>query len=417
MWGDWCGMFHHGVQERRGRRVLPVLGLLALLVALPSCGQPSLGGTTSAPCDYTTQWQAPADNVALDDMAMVSPDEGWAVGATTDSRYQESDGVIYHLTGGQWQRLPQTYPNAPLASVSMDSPTDGWAITRPSEGGVTGLTLALHYTGGQWRPADIPALDAIVQSGGILYVSVQMFGPDAGWIFTWGSWPADASSSGGRSSAALVLRFEQGVWTPVAPPQITATSDLFALSGVSAGEAWLVGTDYTQQGQTTFFEHYANGGWTLWPKTFAGVTERFTMLSATDGWAFDGGDNSDTLLHYNGAAWAPVNLPGSWGGKNIRLMDRAFPFAPGTDWITGNQGDSPQGKAFIAQYASGKWTNVAWPYAEGGPLRVVPGASGEMWGVGDILHQEGCPPGLYQEAAQGMFLHYQHGTWSQTLLS
>ena len=409
------GATRHGVQARHRFRVLPALGFLAVLMALPSCGLPSpLAAAT--PCDYATQWRPPADNVALDDVAMVAPDEGWAVGATTNSQYQESDGLIYHLTGGVWQRLPQTYPNTPLASVSMDSPTDGWVMTRPDEGGVSGLTVALHYTGGQWRPVDIPTLDAVLQSGGILFDSVQMFGPDAGWMFAWGNGSSGASSTVSRGSVSTILRFEQGVWTPIAGPHLPDTSELFALSAVSADEAWIVGTDYTQQGQTTFFEHYTNGAWSRWPKTFSGVTERFTMLSPTDGWAFDGGDGSDTLLHYDGAHWAAVGLPGSWGGHNIRLGGEAFSIAPGVTWVVGSQENGWQSKSAIAQYSAGKWTTVPWPYTGARPLAMASGAPGEVWGVGDNLYQEGCPPGLTYEAEQGMFLHYQQGTWSQTVL-
>src|SRR5215469_6436017 len=40
---------------------------------------------TSSVCDSATQWKPPADNIQLNDIAMVSPDEGWAVGYTAPS--------------------------------------------------------------------------------------------------------------------------------------------------------------------------------------------------------------------------------------------------------------------------------------------------------------------------------------------
>jgi hypothetical protein len=88
----------------------------------------------AAPCDPATQWRAPANNIGLDDAAMVAPDEGWAVGLLTPqwppaNPNQGPGGVIYHLTQGQWRRLAQTYPGAELSTISMDSPEDGWAAS------------------------------------------------------------------------------------------------------------------------------------------------------------------------------------------------------------------------------------------------------------------------------------------------
>ena len=165
----------------------------ATLRAAPTAIPTARPRPTYPPCDRATQWQAPAGNIALDALSMVSADEGWATGEVNpdiDDTSLPSAAILYHLVNGQWQRLPQTYPGEELTSLSMDSPSDGWAggwgwlgspviaTTRP---------LILHYTGGAWQPVDIPALDALVPPnaaalGADLGISFQMVGPQVGWM-------------------------------------------------------------------------------------------------------------------------------------------------------------------------------------------------------------------------------------------
>ncbi len=340
--------------------------------------------------------------------------------------------MIYHLTAGAWQRLPQVYPGAELSAISMGAPDDGWAAsafavtgTGTGTGAGTGTgtgdhVLVLHYSHGHWTPVDIPALDAVLKGppgsagGNIHWLSIQMFGPTAGWMFAWTNIPRDPSNPASRAEV-IVLRYEQGVWTPIAAPAVTPTTELFSLSAVSADEAWMVGTEYGTNDLTTRFAHYNHGGWSLWPKTFLGVTERFTMLSPTDGWAFASdahGGGSDNLLHYDGATWVPVATP-DWPNQQIDLTSLAVRAAPGVTWFGALHMEGLGGTALIEQYAAGRWQQVAWPFGDVQPVRLAVGASGELWGIGDIYHHEGCPPAMVTPIGQGVFLHYRQGSWSR----
>ena len=271
---------------------------------------------------------------------MVAPDEGWMIGNTTTlpGVGQQPDGIIYHLVQGQWVRLPQAYPGAPLLTLSMDSPTDGWAASNAARTGAGDHVLVLHYNQDQWRPVDIPALDAVLKGppgtfgGTITSISVQMFGPTAGWMFASTNLPRDLSNQQSRFEV-IILRYEQGVWTPIAGPDVPLTTDLPVLSTVSADEAWIVGTDYGSGSLTTLFAHYSDGAWSLWPKTFPGVTENFTMLSPSDGWAFDGGGGATLLLHYDGQSWAPVTMPAEWASQGVQLADTVFPISSGVHLV------------------------------------------------------------------------------------
>jgi hypothetical protein len=408
---------------RRGWPMVAALMLVPMLATLEACGLAPNGLLAATPtparCDPATQWRAPAGNVALDDLAMVGPGEGWAVGALTRTPGDPASaptGVIYHLTQGQWRRLPQTYPGAELSTISMDSPDDGWAASNSAITGQDDRALVLHYTGGEWRQVDIPALDRALKgppgtSGGSMqWISVQMFGPDAGWMFAWTNVPRDAKARSGN----VILRYVTGVWTPVPAPKVKDTTDLFSLSAVSGDEAWISATDYGDMGDlTTLFAHYVNGAWSIWPQTFPGVTERMTMISPSAGWAFGSDANGNTAaLRYDGSTWSWAPLPTDWVARRVLLLSWVFPMSDGAVWFPATQ--VPSDAIFLVSYAGGQWRNVSWPYPDTLPERLFPDASGELWGIGDIGHRVGCAH--ITGIQQGVFLHYQQGRWSRDVL-
>ena len=416
-------------------RVWSPLACLALLglLALAGCGRAKAGGRqaagtatraappalpTNPPCDESAQWKPVAGNVALADIAIDAPGDGWAVGEVTPvwpgngGGPSAPVGVIYHLSGGQWTQAPRTYPGAGLTSISMGSPTDGWAVSDSGVAGQGGHALVLHYTGGQWRQVDIPALDAILEGapnesgGNIQWISVHMFGPDAGWLFAW----SNIERSSHPNLANVILRYEHGAWTRVPLPPFNASTTLFWLSAVSGDEAWLVGTDYAGSAQTTRFARYSNSAWSISPQTFPGVTERMTMLSPTNGWAFD-----DQPLHFDGQSWAVAPLPADWVSQSVAFDWAVAAPAPGVSWLAGflNAGSAP----LLAQYANGQWSAATWPFADSLPSRIVADSAGDLWGAGDIDHQEGCPPLMTTSIAQGVFFHMTPaGSWSRQVL-
>jgi hypothetical protein len=70
---------------------------------------------------------------------------GWAVG-NGGGQGNADQGVILRYTGGSWQQLDQTF-DTDLSAVSMDSPSDAWAV---------GYGVILHYTHGTWTEVPGP---------------------------------------------------------------------------------------------------------------------------------------------------------------------------------------------------------------------------------------------------------------------
>lgn len=400
---------------------------LVSLMALAGCAAPRTTGNATptsvyGACDPTKQWQPPAGNVELDDMAMVAPGEGWAVGILTGQGIGAAPtGVIYHLSQGKWTRLPQTYPGAELADIAMDSPTDGWAATSTGMMGTGDRALVLHYTGGQWRQVDVPALDQAFKGPpgtagyDIQWLNLQLFGPDAGWMFALTNTLRNPNDPSSRE-VVIILRLEHGVWTPIPTPLVKDSTEMFWLSAVSGNEAWLDMTDYASPSLTTSFAHYVDGAWSIWPQTFQVETERFTMLSPTDGWAIDSSNSTGDagLLRFDGAQWTSAATPGAWASHRLYLYRVIYSTPGGATWFTGTRGTSRD--AIVEQYADGRWSQVAWPYPDAQPNILAADGSGDLWGVGDILHQRGCAPAHVTAIAQGVFFHQTGGRWSRQVL-
>jgi hypothetical protein len=304
-------------------------------------------------------------------------------------------------------------------TLAMDSPADGWAASTSALTGTGDHVLILHYRLSQWRPVDIPALDAVLKgppwsAGGsvIASISVQMFGPDAGWMFAWTNIPRDHNNPASRSMV-VILRYDQGVWTPIAAPAVAPTTQLFTLSAVSADEAWIVGTDYGGP-LTALFAHYVNGSWSLWPQTFPGVIERLAMFSPADGWALATNTGRQTLLlHYAGTTWAPVPQPSAWATQGVGLSSRIFPTTASATWFGAY---ILPGTLLVEEYANGDWQQVTWPFSDAFPAALAAPSSTELWGVGDIEHQLGCGSAHVWEVEQGVLLHFEQGRWTEQIL-
>jgi hypothetical protein len=110
----------------------------------------------------------PAGQVNLTKIVMLSSDEGWAVGTTgTDARFQQA--VILHYSAGQWVAVKSP------TSVSLVSPTEGWAV---------GDGAMFHYADGQWTTTYTAAF----------LESVAMVSPEEGWAAGgWGEGPYGAA--------------------------------------------------------------------------------------------------------------------------------------------------------------------------------------------------------------------------------
>ncbi|HYP39403.1 MAG TPA: S-layer homology domain-containing protein [Chloroflexia bacterium] len=89
----------------------------------------------------------------LDSIKVIAPDDVWAVGTYSHTRYGGRIPLIMHWGGSAWQVVPGPSLGADtssLADITATGPNDVWAVGEYKVGGVT-RPLALHWDGSLWN--------------------------------------------------------------------------------------------------------------------------------------------------------------------------------------------------------------------------------------------------------------------------
>ena len=251
-------------------------------------------------------------------ISMDSPTDGWAIGDATPQPPPSSTGqqsgsttpvaALYHYDGRQWT-LKQRVSGYPVntvipSSFKMVSPTEGWAF---------GISKSmLRYDGTTWR------LETISVSGGAQIDTVlasDIVSPTEGWAVTYIN-----PSSGGV--AIGFLRFDGAQWT-VEQMGVKLPSDLVPqslnithMAALPGGDVWAIGNATAQQNapnERGFLIHRAHGVWTLddiisLPAN--AVSSQFNdivMTSPTSGWIV--GQVTVNMQSVGGGPMAPVQRP------------------------------------------------------------------------------------------------------------
>lgn len=270
-------------------------------------------------------------------LAMVSPDEGWAVGA---------NGTMVHYSNGRWQSIPPLTMQT-LTSIAMSSPTEGWAVGANA--------TMLHYRAGTWEVIKSPVPT-------VAFTQVVMRSPTEGWAI---------------GTSCTILRYRGEAWEPVKCP-LSSFDYLTAIALVSSDDAWAVsstgafmhydGIDWEQVKNTTAsnwtsmamvsttdgwvvssngqFAHYANRKWEFVKPGLSQAVPltSIAMLSPTEGWAVGQGG---TILACKDGIWAPVKSPTS------KVIQKLVMVSPTEGWGVGELGG-------IFHYTQGAWSKIDW---------------------------------------------------------
>jgi hypothetical protein len=218
-------------------------------------------------------------------LAMVSPQEGWAVGRSGEINWtQQPDGkqvmtsdtsaaVIAHFAGGRWS-IEATFPHANLQRVAMVSATEGWAFgTQYASASDSQRPLLLHDVNGTWSEAASP-LDAL-PSGDVYYGALAFTSATDGWLVV-SEYAAQDKMAHTRPE---LLHYTDGQWSRVDLPDVPGriTYGIDDLTMVSPQEGWAVGAGWLlpansklNPGHTGFdtptrplILHYFHGTWSV----------------------------------------------------------------------------------------------------------------------------------------------------------
>ena len=309
--------------------------------------------------------------------SMVSPTDGWAIGANQLVEPSVPRADFYQYDGKQWtfkQKLAGfSFLGVESPSIRMLSPTNGWALDSVGH-------LA-RYDGTTWRmtPITVPGNPHITS-----FLALDMVSPTQGWA-------AALVGSDPSSTQLAFLRYDGEQW--VVDQNTISESDLRKFSpefgGISVtpqGDVWAVGMEETTLSSPNSLAlvvfHRENGVWRVASridppsKSLQPIPHGILMTSATTGWIVGETDHLTVtpssvslastdalLLRYDGTNWTPVHVPLT----NTSAQDTLTQIAasgPDNIWVTGTTGAStlsPSGvwiHALLLQYDGAHWTQT-----------------------------------------------------------
>jgi hypothetical protein len=275
----------------------------------------------------------------------------WVAGGCTSSL----DNYVARYNGRKWTTdliKPATARDATFcdATVVTTGPASGWLFGRG--GAALNATKALHFRGGKWVRVTIGNFGTVLAASAVSASDIYLV------TYT----PADKM---------LVVRYNGKTWKAVSVPAAPAPKGAHPypdeIITPGSGNVWIA-TDLVQTGSD-------GGGYQI---------------------------NASRLLHYDGAKWTWVTVPGTDNAYNIA-------YDAGIVWVAGQQSLPGPGTGWDFQSWNGrKWADVAAPSA-GIPgtgvsyeiynLVRIPGTH-SFWADGDASYSS---PSSQQEQAAVVF--------------
>ncbi len=219
---------------------------------------------------------------------------------------------------------------------------------------------------------------------------------DGAVLSVWGSSPSDVFAVGGPLGntpfETIALHFDGARWTRLAPGGGAET--FWWVGGTGPSDVWMVGTEgrIAHWDGAAFTEHDSGTTATIW-----GVW----AAAPDDAWAVGGSPGegaaapNDIVLHWDGAAWTPVALPGAPLGRALFKV-----------WGTSSSDLYAVGEAGTIWHKKGAdWTLESDPPLASGTLFTVNGCgAGEVYAVGngDVLRSDGSAWSKVDVALTGM---------------
>lgn len=209
---------------------------------------------------------------------------------------------------------------------------------------------------------------------------------DRAVLSVWGTGPSDVFAVGGplgnTGRSTLAIHFDGSKWRELSPG---GEETFWWVNGSASDDVWMVGERgrIARWDGSAFKEHTSGTTATLW-----GVW----AFSKTDAWAVGGtpeggvAEPNDVVLHWDGAAWTPVVLPGDPLGRALYKV-----------WGTSSEN----------LYVVGEYGTI-WHKKGAGWAR----EDGQMLAKGTLFTAHGCSESVVYAVGNRDVLRSDGSTWS-----
>jgi hypothetical protein len=212
-------------------------------------------GTSWAVVPSPNPFTGPGADDELNAVGGTSASDLWAVGFAFDGNTL-AEGLFEHFNGTTWQAAPLlAAPGIPDFS-----------------------TLAAHWNGHTWQVVTTPCLNGtkiVLQENACQQSNNQLTGVTA--LATNNVWASGYETENSDFHVPYVLHWNGKTWSLIKTPnpgtsQGGTGSSLFAITAVSASDAWVVGHSQNGNGTiTTLTEQFNGSKWTVVPSPNPGL--------------------------------------------------------------------------------------------------------------------------------------------------
>ena len=282
-----------------------------------------------------------------------------------------------------------------LVAVAGDSNRDVWALGGYYSGQESGPTgnIVLHWNGVAWRVAPDAGLDQHAQLRNLAVVA-----------------PNDVWAVGDGHRHALIERWDGHEWRRVPSPDTGgSSSNLLAVTAVSARDVWAVGGYVVGNAGRALVEHWDGAEWRIVPSPSPPprpLTARpydsldaLAASSPSDVWAVGEVTNvapegaSNTLIeHWDGKHWAVVASPNvaANGGLPYDHLFSVAAMSPSDAWAVGAWDTTPGFGGGGDHALIERWNGRRWAVSPPFGLRarnylqaVTARSATDAWAMGD----------------------------------
>ncbi|MDQ5824581.1 MAG: S-layer homology domain-containing protein [Chloroflexota bacterium] len=356
----------------------------ATSTAFPSCG--TYWRTVSSP---NVQGDT---EVYMDDVAIISPNDVWAIGESGQSRWGERLHIL-HWNGTQWStstppamNIWQIFPR----SISASASNNVWVVGRY---GGQPFHFLMKWDGTQWSQVQLPSS---LTNLSIELESVVALAPDNVW--------AAGTAYAGARNETLIIHWDGTQWSRVASPnQGTHDNYLNEITAVSATDLWAVGRYEFEDGDYLPLTLHWNG--TQWSTVDSPIPGDEGMLfsvdaaSANDVWAlgtyWDTESEHILTMHWNGTSWTRHASPYPPNGYSVNPRSIAV-VSPNEAWLVGDYWTTAGGGGPTRRSMAQKWNGTSWSFVTiqdpsnyHDALFGVDAVAGDAWAVGHYASGSG----------------------------
>jgi hypothetical protein len=337
-----------------------------------------------------------AQENVLNAIAVVSPNDVWAVGDSYDGNTHHHT-LIEHWDGNEWSIVPSPDSSTGdnyLLGVAVAGPNDVWAVGYfDNIAGGGDQTLVERWNGNTWSIVPSPNPGPNINH----LFGVAVSSPNDVWAVGLYLPPTGGSKT-------LVERWNGSVWSVVPSPDVANAINnyLNAVTVAGPGDVWAVGYYYTPSLYRTLIEHWDGSTWSIVSSSNVGTSNNYLVgvaaVTPDDIWAVgayinvDLGSNQTLVERWNGSAWSVVPSPNLSTHDNY-LFGVAAAALPNDVWAVGNfRGVTGASLTLTERWDGTQWSVAPSPNADAGEnflIGVAVGSSGDAWASGYSIGGEG----------------------------